>query len=76
MANRTALAALDARKGWEGRARPTVLGTAVSRVTTTGVVVPSAPMLGVTVQMELTGAPVQLSATLPERPLSELSCNA
>jgi len=76
MASRTALAKLDAREGRRGRARPTVLGTAVSRVTITGVVIPSEPMLGVTVQMELTGAPVQLSATLPERPLRELSCNA
>src|ERR1700735_732322 len=76
MASRTALAKFDARKGFEGRARATVLGTAVSRVTITGVVVPSEPMPGVTVQIELTGAPVQLSATFPERPLSELSCNA
>ena len=76
MASRMALAKLDARKGGEGRDHATALGTAVSKVTTTDAVVPSEPMLGVTVQVELAGAPVQLSATLPERPLSELNCSA
>ncbi len=62
---------------WNGPAggvSAAALVVAVSTVTAMGVVVPSAATLGTTLQVELAGAPVQLSATLPERPVGELSC--
>jgi hypothetical protein len=75
-ASRIALGPVDERKGRAGRAMAAVLDTAVSSVTMTGVVVPSAPTEGVTEQVELAGAPLQLSATFPESPASELNCSA
>lgn len=75
-ASRTALATVEEWKGWSGGAMDAVLDTAVSSVTVTGEVAPSAPMAGVTVQVELAGAPLQLRATFPESPASELNCSA